>query len=187
MPRRIPFKYRRCRPPPIAHFKSTHLPQVFAAIVKMPLVSPLEYAKLERLTPVKLKHIFSGKFFLPRTRRGKAPMGSAMLVCQCNIISSDEILATIHSLLAEDAWQLITPLQVYHLMNKRGRCCGCFPDVVDLIVEATQSWHRKNDTPHADVIDFITRLRSEHERIARQQAEARARLRTARAAASRTA
>lgn len=107
-----------------------------------------------------------------------------MLVCQCNIISSDEIRTTIRSLLAQDAWQLITPLQVYHLLNKRGRCCGCFPEVVDLIVETTQHWHHEHATPDADVIDFVSRLRSEHDRIAREQAQARARLRQARKCAA---
>ena len=27
--------------------------------------------------------------------------------------------------------------KVYHSMRIRGRCCGCFPDVVDIIGEVT--------------------------------------------------
>ena len=42
----------------------------------------------------------------------------------------------INSLLDEDCWQLIVPAKVYHAMQKRGRCCGCFPNVVDIILSA---------------------------------------------------
>lgn len=63
------------------------------------------------------------------------------------------------SLLDEDCWQLIVPGKVYHAMNKRGRCCGCFPNVVDIIVKTTEEYHARNAHSGPDVIDFIERLR----------------------------
>ena len=105
-----------------------------------------------------------------------------MLVCHCNIIAERDIVSAIRELLAEDEWRLITPLQVYHTMSKRGRCCGCFSKVVDIIVKTTEAWHREKATPEAAVLDFVGRLRAEHDRMAQQQAEARARMRKIRAA-----
>ncbi|WP_052161874.1 (2Fe-2S)-binding protein [Hoeflea sp. BAL378] len=61
-----------------------------------------------------------------------------MIVCQCNILSDAEIAAAVERLLAEDPWRLIVPSTVYHAMRMRGRCCGCFPDVVDIIAEVTR-------------------------------------------------
>jgi bacterioferritin-associated ferredoxin len=60
-----------------------------------------------------------------------------MIVCQCNLVSKDEIEAAVEELLTEDPWQLIVPSKVYHSMRIRGRCWGCFPDVVDIIGEVT--------------------------------------------------
>ena len=53
-----------------------------------------------------------------------------MLICHCNIITEREIEQSIVELLDQDPWQLIVPAKVYHAMHKRGRCCGCFPNVV---------------------------------------------------------
>lgn len=61
-----------------------------------------------------------------------------MFVCQCNFLSRAEIEAAVAKLLAEDPWQLIVPSKVYHAMRIRGRCCGCFPEVVAIIAEVTQ-------------------------------------------------
>ena len=60
-----------------------------------------------------------------------------MIVCQCNILFRHEIERAVEQLLADDPWRLIVPSTVYHAMRMRGRCCGCFPDVVDIIAEVT--------------------------------------------------
>ncbi len=62
---------------------------------------------------------------------------TSMIVCQCNILSKAEIEAAVEQLLAQDPWRLIVPSTVYHAMRMRGRCCGCFPDVVEIIGEVT--------------------------------------------------
>jgi hypothetical protein len=99
-----------------------------------------------------------------------------MIVCQCNIISTRDIEDTITGLLDEDAWRLIVPVQVYHALGKRGRCCGCFPGVVDIIIKVSADYHARLATPEAEVICFIDRLREEHRRIESERAMARDRL-----------
>ena len=75
----------------------------------------------------------------------------------------DEIRETIRSLLKDDPWRLITPVQVYHEMGKRGRCCGCFPGLVDLILETTEHYHLEMTSDRSTVISFINKLKKEHE------------------------
>ena len=58
-----------------------------------------------------------------------------MIVCSCNIITSRDIEVVIEELYAEDAYAVLTPNLIYHRMSKRGRCCGCFPQVVRILVE----------------------------------------------------
>lgn len=82
-----------------------------------------------------------------------------MLVCSCNFITDTEIRDVINTFLEEDCWQLIVPAKVYHAMQKRGRCCGCFPNVVDLIVSTTEEFHRKRNASDEKVVDFMERLR----------------------------
>ena len=85
-----------------------------------------------------------------------------MLVCSCNVITRAEIEAVITDLLDEDCWRLIVPVQVYHAMSKRGKCCGCFPNVVGLIVEVTEAYHRRQETCEAEIISFIEKLKEKH-------------------------
>jgi len=74
----------------------------------------------------------------------------------------EEIIAVIKDLLNAEPWQLIVPVQVYHEMGKRGKCCGCFPRLVDLIVETTQQFHREMRTDEQKVLKFITKLKKKH-------------------------
>lgn len=105
-----------------------------------------------------------------------------MIVCHCNLIMKSEIVEVIESLLDEDCWRLIVPLQVYHAMSKRGKCCGCFPGVVDLIVETTAAYHKRNATPEAEIVSLVDRLQAENETREQARKDARERLRQHRAA-----
>lgn len=87
-----------------------------------------------------------------------------MLVCSCNVISKSDVENVIREFLDDDAWQLITPGKVYHAMHKRGQCCGCFPNIINIIVAETETHHRRVETPEAEIVPFIARLRSEHEK-----------------------
>ena len=64
-----------------------------------------------------------------------------MLVCQCNVISDREIKAVILDLLREDPWGIIVPAKVYRALERRCKCAGCVPNVVDMITEVTQEYH----------------------------------------------
>lgn len=64
-----------------------------------------------------------------------------MLVCHCNVISEKDIKDVIMAFLKEDPWALIVPAKVYRELGKRGRCCGCFPNVVDMITTLTEEYH----------------------------------------------
>lgn len=82
-----------------------------------------------------------------------------MLICHCNLITQKEIEATIIELLDEDRWQLVVPAKVYHRMKKRGRCCGCFPNVVETIIRVTEAYHARSQTSDADVVSYLDRVR----------------------------
>ena len=58
-----------------------------------------------------------------------------MIVCSCNIITSRDIEAVIERLLADDPYAVLTPGLIYHRLGRRGRCCGCFPQVSRILVE----------------------------------------------------
>lgn len=87
-----------------------------------------------------------------------------MIVCSCNFISRSDIEDVIASFLEADAWRLITPGMVYHAMEKRGKCCNCFPGVVEIIVTQTQKHHDQLATPPAQVVSLVERLRAEQRR-----------------------
>lgn len=105
-----------------------------------------------------------------------------MLICSCNIITEDEIKIVITDLLKQDPWQLIVPLQVYHEMGKRGRCCGCFPKLVDIIIKTSEQFHRDMKTEETKVIKFITKLKTKHEQCETARMLARHKARQARIA-----
>lgn len=63
-----------------------------------------------------------------------------MIVCHCNVLTRNEINEAIEGLIADDAYRLITPGVVYRELGKRGKCCGCFPQVVSLIVQRLEEF-----------------------------------------------
>lgn len=95
-----------------------------------------------------------------------------MLVCQCNLITQQEIENTIIDMLNQDCWQLIVPAKVYHAMEKRGRCCGCFPNVVETIIRVTEQYHRDADQS-AEIICYLDRVRQLRDEFGRKFNERR--------------
>ena len=83
-----------------------------------------------------------------------------MLVCHCNVITESEIEQAIMALLDEDPWQLIVPAKVYHAMHKRGRCCGCFPNVVETIIRVTEAYHARSEATGMDTVSHLDRVRA---------------------------
>ena len=82
-----------------------------------------------------------------------------MLVCHCNIITEKDLERTIIDLLDQDPWQLIVPAKVYHAMAKRGRCCGCFPNVVETIIRVTEEYHARSEAGVVDIVSHLERVR----------------------------
>jgi bacterioferritin-associated ferredoxin len=64
-----------------------------------------------------------------------------MLVCQCNIIAEKQVRQVIRDLLSEDPWTLLVPAKVYRALEKRCKCSGCVPNVVDIITKVTEEYH----------------------------------------------
>lgn len=87
------------------------------------------------------------------------PAWENMLVCSCNIITQKEIENAIREMLDVDPWQLIVPAKVLHAMNSRGRCCGCFPNLVETIIRVTEAYHCQAGAGEADVVAYLDRVR----------------------------
>jgi bacterioferritin-associated ferredoxin len=89
-----------------------------------------------------------------------------MHVCHCNVITDRDIEDVVRRMLDEDPWQLIVPAKVYHAMDKRGRCCSCFPNVVDIIVRVTEEYHQQSEQTDlvrlSDVRAHLSSLRRRH-------------------------
>ena len=82
-----------------------------------------------------------------------------MLVCHCNLITEKEIEEAILQLLERDPWGLIVPAKVYHWLQKRGRCCGCFPNVVETIIRVTEHYHSGSEASGVDIVSHLDRVR----------------------------
>lgn len=81
-----------------------------------------------------------------------------MITCHCNIITEKEVIQAINTMLDEDCWQLIVPVKLYHAMEKRGKCCRCFPNVVDIIIRTTDEYHTRFNWPEEDRIPHRLKL-----------------------------
>jgi len=81
-----------------------------------------------------------------------------MLVCHCNVISTEEIEDIIVGLLDEDPWRLVVPAVVFHALEARGKCCGCLPSMVETIIRVVERYHADMNTADERVIDLTRRL-----------------------------
>ncbi|HEV7719146.1 MAG TPA: (2Fe-2S)-binding protein, partial [Arsenicitalea sp.] len=66
--------------------------------------------------------------------------------------------AILGKLPARRAWQLIVPAKVYHELGKRGRCCGCFPNVVDIVIRVTENYHIQRGVEESELDAIQKRL-----------------------------
>ena len=82
----------------------------------------------------------------------------AMLVCQCNMITSKEIEDIVLALLEADPWQLVVPAKVYRELERRAKCSGCVPNVVDIIVRVTENYHIQQARTPGELVELETRL-----------------------------
>lgn len=56
-----------------------------------------------------------------------------MIVCHCNVIKRAEVESAMRRLLAEDPSAPLEPQYIYKELQKRGRCCSCFPIVREIV------------------------------------------------------
>lgn len=90
-----------------------------------------------------------------------------MIVCSCNIVTSKDIENVVHEFLVADEWQLITPGKVFQAMSARGKCCGCFPGVINIIVETTRRYHELMESPAPRVVELLNRIADQRTRMER--------------------
>lgn len=83
-----------------------------------------------------------------------------MLVCQCNMISTKDIEDIVVGILDEDAWQLVVPARIYRELGKRGQCCGCVPNLMDIIRKVTETYHLKLAGNAANLVDVRSRMKT---------------------------
>ncbi len=96
-----------------------------------------------------------------------------MLLCHCNILTEKDIETAIVELLEIDPWQLIVPAKVYHRLAKRGRCCGCFPNVVETIIRVTENYHARTAGDAGDVVSHLDRVRGLRDQFGSNRNEGR--------------
>ncbi|OCW56225.1 (2Fe-2S)-binding protein [Hoeflea olei] len=96
-----------------------------------------------------------------------------MIVCSCNIVTSKEIEDVILEFLMVDEWQLITPGRVFQAMSARGKCCGCFPSVINIIVETTRRYHELMQSPAPKVVELLERIAAQRTRMERAKKASR--------------
>lgn len=98
-----------------------------------------------------------------------------MIICSCNIVTRADIEEAVTGFLDEDPWRLITPGKVFHELSQRGKCCGCFPGVINIIVQTTQRYHVLKESPSVQVIELLDRIAMQRERVdaARQRRAAK--------------
>ncbi|MBI0169199.1 MULTISPECIES: (2Fe-2S)-binding protein [Bartonella] len=83
-----------------------------------------------------------------------------MIVCSCNVITQSEIEDVINSLLEEDCWQLIVPGKIYKVLAKRGKCCCCFPNILETIIRVSENYYRLHNRDEAEIISYLDRVRA---------------------------
>jgi len=88
-----------------------------------------------------------------------------MIMCQCNVLSAQEVEDIILGFLAEDCWQLVVPGRVFNAAKKRGRCCGCFPNIVETIIKVTENYHLEHRNDGEQSVIFLEKVRALREKF----------------------
>ena len=162
MPRAMP----RCRPPSTALVDQTKSIERAVAALKLDAIAFEGSDSLDcagQGLPVSRR-----KTDPARRRATSAPPAIPerhMLICHCNLITEKEIEDGDPRAARQDPWSLIVPAKVYHTLQKRGRCCGCFPNVVETIIRVTENYHLRSEASGVDVVSHLDRVRGLRGRI----------------------
>lgn len=66
-----------------------------------------------------------------------------MIACQCNVVTTGDIHKAMDAIWAQDPMRLITPGLVFRYFNRRGKCCRCVPNIVEIVQQyAELCWQR---------------------------------------------
>ncbi|HET7211806.1 MAG TPA: hypothetical protein VFI85_08700, partial [Methyloceanibacter sp.] len=57
-----------------------------------------------------------------------------MIVCSCNMITSEDIADTVSAIRTEDPMVVLTPGLIYRRLGKRPSCGNCLPLITRLMV-----------------------------------------------------
>jgi hypothetical protein len=74
------------------------------------------------------------------------------------MITSSEVENIVLDLLKADPWQLVVPAKVYGELNRRAKCSGCVPNVVDIIVRVTENYHSQQALEAGEVVSLPSGL-----------------------------
>lgn len=86
-----------------------------------------------------------------------------MIVCQCNVIKRHEIRDAVSAILAADPSGRLEPQYIYRELQKRGRCCSCFPLVASIVEEMLEEALHAVESPL-----FDASLRMKKTRVSRE-------------------
>lgn len=81
-----------------------------------------------------------------------------MIMCHCNVITQADIERTVYGLLDRNQWDIILPDAVYRALIQEGRCCGCYPLVIEEITRIVTQYHTQKHTPRAKIADLVQRI-----------------------------
>ena len=59
-----------------------------------------------------------------------------MIVCSCNVLTGDRILAAAETLAREDSGRPVTPGRLFRALGARPQCGTCFPTVRRIVADA---------------------------------------------------
>ncbi len=73
-----------------------------------------------------------------------------MIVCHCNVIARRQIEDAVREILARDAGAPLNPQHIYRELGKRGKCCGCFPQVERVVEQMLAAALQEDGAPLVD-------------------------------------
>ncbi|WP_299639313.1 (2Fe-2S)-binding protein [Devosia sp.] len=74
------------------------------------------------------------------------------------MITDKQIRQIVTGFLTEDPWRIIVPAMVYNELQKRCKCAGCVPNVVDIIITVTEEYHLQITDKSAEAPPVHARL-----------------------------
>jgi bacterioferritin-associated ferredoxin len=81
-----------------------------------------------------------------------------MIVCHCNFITRADIEGAVREILAEDPSARLEPQFVYARLQRKGKCCGCFPQAESVIADYLTAAMKEVDGAGLAAVSPLERL-----------------------------